>query len=153
MALLTLEDIDKQEASLGFSAFGADLAWSVGCRIRAHAADRQLKIAVEISLAEHVLFHAALPGATPDNTDWIRRKRNTVMRFRRSSLAMRLLCEAKGKSLAERYALPDRDFAASGGGVPIILAGTGCVGAAVVSGLPDVEDHALVVQALRAFRT
>lgn len=153
MAVLTLEDVDRQEASLGFPAFDADLAWKVGCWIRAQAAERQLKIAVEISVAEHVLFAAALPGATPDNAFWIRRKRNTVMRFRRSSLAMRLLCEFKGKSLAERYALADGDYAASGGGVPIILTGTGCIGAAVVSGLPDVEDHALVVQALQAFQS
>ncbi|BDA84423.1 hypothetical protein Sa4125_19650 [Aureimonas sp. SA4125] len=94
----------------------------------------------------------ALPGATPDNAEWIRRKRNTVMRFRRSSLAMRLLCEAKGQSLGERYGLADRDYVASGGGVPILLTGTGCIGAVVVSGLPDVEDHALVVSALRAFQ-
>ena len=152
MTELRLEDIASEEACLGFPAFDAQLAWRVGSWIRDRACDQNLPIAIEVSVAEHVLFHVALPGATPDNAEWIRRKRNTVMRFRRSSLAMRLLCEAKGKSLSERYGLPDRDYVASGGGVPIILTGTGCIGAVVVSGLPDVEDHALVVSALRAFQ-
>ncbi len=40
------------------------------------------------------------------------------------------------------------DFAAHGGGFPIILHGTGPVGSAIVSGLPQREDHALVVRAI-----
>ena len=35
-----------------------------------------------------------------------------------------------------------------GGGFPITLAGTGCIGAVTVSGLPQREDHSLVVEAL-----
>jgi uncharacterized protein (UPF0303 family) len=79
----------------------------------------------------------------------MRRKRNTVLRFQRSSLAMRLVCEAKGTTLADRYGLTPADYVASGGGVPINLHGTGCIGAVVVSGLPDVEDHRFVVDAMR----
>jgi uncharacterized protein (UPF0303 family) len=71
------------------------------------------------------------------------------MRFHQSSLSMRLLCEAKGKTLVERYGLAEADYVASGGGVPILIEGGACVGAVVVSGLPDVEDHRLVVEAMR----
>ena len=62
---------------------------------------------------------------------------------------MRLLCESKSVDFHTRYRLPREDFAASGGGVPIFVSGVGVVGAATVSGLPDVEDHQLVVAAMR----
>ena len=144
----TLEDLDAEALGLGFAAFDAEAAWRLGVRLHERAVADDLKIAIEISDAGHFRFFLSLPGATPDNAEWIRRKRNTVMRFHRSSLAMRLLCERKGTSLASRYGLAEADYVASGGGVPIVLDGTGCVGAIVVSGLPDVEDHRLVVDAM-----
>jgi len=44
----------------------------------------------------------------------------------------------------ERGADP-RDYATHGGGFPIFLVGTGCIGAITVSGLPERDDHMLVV--------
>lgn len=38
--------------------------------------------------------------------------------------------------------------AAHGGGFPLTLEGLGCIGAITVSGLPQVEDHDLIVDAL-----
>lgn len=145
-----LEDVALEESQLRWPAFDADTAWRLGSWIHDRAKRDSLVVAIEISLAGHVLFVSALPGTTPDNAEWIRRKRNTVMRFHRSSLAMRLLCEAKGVPLAQRYGLAEADYVASGGGVPILIEGTGCVGAVVVSGLPDVRDHRLVVEAMRS---
>jgi uncharacterized protein (UPF0303 family) len=40
------------------------------------------------------------------------------------------------------------DYAAHGGGFPIVLRGTGLIGTVVASGLPQREDHAMVVAAL-----
>jgi uncharacterized protein (UPF0303 family) len=94
-----------------------------------------------------------LPGATPDNIEWIRRKRAVVLRFHHSSLYMRLLCEGKGVTLSARYSLPEAEFVATGGAVPILVRNVGLVGVATVSGLPDVEDHQLVVSALRDTRS
>ncbi|WP_235919156.1 heme-degrading domain-containing protein [Aureimonas psammosilenae] len=145
----TLDELAAEMQDIVFAHFDTSTAWRLGCLIREKGDAGKLAIATEITLAGHLLFAAALPGATPDNTEWIRRKRNTVMRFHQSSLAMRLLCEAKGKSLAERYGLSETDYVASGGGVPILIRGGACVGAVVVSGLPDVEDHRLVVEAMR----
>ena len=42
-------------------------------------------------------------------------------------------------------------FAAHGGAFPILLRGTGCIGTVAVSGLPQLEDHRLVVETLKAF--
>jgi uncharacterized protein (UPF0303 family) len=44
-----------------------------------------------------------------------------------------------------RHGLLLADYAAHGGGFPVVLRGTGLVGTVVASGLPQREDHALVV--------
>ncbi len=63
---------------------------------------------------------------------------------------MRLEAERDGIDFNKRYRLPETDFVASGGGVPLILKGGTIIGTAAVSGLPNVEDHKLIVEALCA---
>lgn len=48
----------------------------------------------------------------------------------------------------ENRGLEARDFAAQGGSFPIFVKGVGCLGAITVSGLPQREDHELVVEVL-----
>ena len=43
-----------------------------------------------------------------------------------------------------------RTCSSHGGSFPLHVAGVGCVGAVTVSGLPQRDDHALVVEALAA---
>jgi uncharacterized protein (UPF0303 family) len=95
-----------------------------------------------------VLFTATTPGATPGQADWIRRKRNTVRRFARSSYAVGRQLELDGQTLEARHGLALADFAADGGGFPLLLEGTGMVGTIILSGLPQRDDHNLVVEAL-----
>jgi len=42
-------------------------------------------------------------------------------------------------------------YAAHGGAFPILVRGIGCIGTVAVSGLPQLEDHRLVVETLEAF--
>ena len=90
-----------------------------------------------------------MPGATPDNAEWIRRKRAVVQRFHHSSLYMSVEAEVKGRPFLQRYGLSEQEYAAAGGGFPIFVRETGCVGAVVVSGLPQLEDHRLVTEEIR----
>ncbi len=53
-----------------------------------------------------------------------------------------------GRSVLAEMGLDDRDVAAHGGSFPIIVDGIGVVGVATVSGLPQRQDHELVVEAL-----
>lgn len=146
----TMDELAAEQAGLVLASFDLDAAWQLGRRIRELAAERHLPIGIEVSHGASPAFFALMPGATPDNLDWVRRKRAVALRFHQSSLYMRLLCESKSVDFHERYRLPRVDFAASGGGVPILVRGVGVVGAAAVSGLPDVEDHQLVVSVLKS---
>jgi uncharacterized protein (UPF0303 family) len=145
------EDIRRialQEERLRFAQFGPGEAWEVGLALKAVAEAGKLPIVVDIRLTTMKLLSFALPGSAPDNFDWARRKRNVVFRFHRSSYAVGRSLALDGKSLADLGALPERDYAAHGGSVPIVLTGTGCVGAVTISGLPQRDDHRVVVEAM-----
>lgn len=148
MASADLDALDEEQAQLALVHFDYADAWRLGALMQEEAARRKLPVAIEICHGDAVVFFALMPGATSDNPDWTRRKRAVALRFHKSSLYMRLLCERHGWTFAERFRLPPNDFAASGGGVPITVRGVGVVGAASVSGLPDVDDHGLVITAL-----
>lgn len=148
----TLESLSEEQRTLALLQFDYATAWQLGAGIRAEAAAQRLPVAIEVSHGDTVVFFALLPGATPDNVDWTRRKRAVALRFHQSSLHMRLLCEQHGWEFAQRFRLSPKDFAASGGGLPIFVEGNSVVGSAAVSGLPDVEDHAMVARALRSIR-
>lgn len=141
-----------EHAELALPYFDEALAWRIGSYIQAHAASERLPIAVEVTKGGHRVFYCAMPGAMPDNADWIRKKRAVVERFLVSTLLMMRIAEESGQGLLEKFHLPDTDFVASGGGVAITLERSGCVGAVVVSGLTQFEDHDLGVAAIRAIK-
>lgn len=145
----SLDALLAEEQELQFPSFSADVAWTLGSHIYQRAKAASLPIAIEVSRNGQQLFFAALPGATPDNAEWIRRKRAVVQRFHHSSLYMSVEAEVKGRPFLQRYGLSEQEYAAAGGGFPIFVGETGCVGAVVVSGLPQLEDHRLVTEAIR----
>jgi uncharacterized protein (UPF0303 family) len=74
-----------------------------------------------------------------------------VDRYGRSSLRVGEQFRVDGGSFDADARLPTSDFAAHGGAFPILVRGTGCVGTVAVSGLPELEDHRLVVETLEVF--
>lgn len=140
--------LERQETLLRFSAFNADTAWQLGSLLRAKLVERGAGGSVEIELAGHVLFACATEGANPGQANWIRRKRNTVRHFARSTYAVGRRLERDGGTLETRNGLAEADHVAHGGGFPIFLQGTGMVGTVVLSGLPQRDDHNLVVEGL-----
>ena len=144
----TLDDLRAEEARLVLDRFDYAQAHRLGLRLCELATERKLPVAIEVTHGATPVFFALLPGATPDNVEWVRRKRAVALRFHRSSLFLRLECESKGVEFHARYGLAAADYVASGGSVPLVVSGVGVVGAATVSGLPDVEDHRLVASAL-----
>jgi uncharacterized protein (UPF0303 family) len=146
-----LKKIGLQEKRLQFKHFDAEVAWAIGTALKAEAEKRRVAVAIDIELAGHPLFSYAMPGTAPDNLDWIRRKRNVVMRYHHSSYAVGLKHEKAQTTLQGRSGLELRDYAPHGGCFPIFLAGTGCVGTITVSGLPQRDDHMLVVSVLQEY--
>jgi uncharacterized protein (UPF0303 family) len=110
-------------------------------------------VAVDVSRGDHQLFHAALAGSSPDNDAWLARKARTVRRFHTSSLHVGQLCRDAGRTLQEQFLLPESEYAAHGGAFPVTVVGVGVVGVVAVSGLPQLEDHALVVEVLQQVLT
>jgi uncharacterized protein (UPF0303 family) len=144
----TIESLTAEQERLALDDYSFDFVWEFGARMRAKAAARKGPVAIEIASGATVVFTTLLPGASPDNLSWTARKRAVALRFQKSSLFMRLQAEARPYDFHQRFRLPNTDFAASGGGIPLILKGGATVGTVGVSGLPDVEDHALAATTL-----
>lgn len=143
-------DVDlllAQEARLRFESFGLETAWELGTRLRARAAARGQAVLIEVRLDGRPVFLSAMPGTGASNADWARRKANTVELTDQSTYRAGQTPSDEG-TLHERMGLPLRDYAVAGGGFPILLASGIRLGAVIVSGLPQREDHKLIVEVL-----
>jgi uncharacterized protein (UPF0303 family) len=145
-----LARIQSQEEQLQFSAFDEETAWRLGSHLRILAVERALRIVIDVRRFGQVLFYSALPGTTPDNAEWIRRKSNVTARFHRCSYAIGLEMEEKQSNLFDRYGLPVADYVSHGGSFPLRAHPAGVIGSVTVSGLPQRADHELAVEALCA---
>ncbi|MDQ2710711.1 MAG: heme-degrading domain-containing protein [Acidobacteriota bacterium] len=143
-----LAAIARQEKELQFEVFREEEAWILGCHFREICVDKKFPVVIQIHRAGQPLFFSALPGSTPDNVDWARRKANTVARFHRSSYGMGLELQQKNATLMDKFGLHLSEYAAHGGSFPLIVAGAGAIGSITVSGLPQRQDHELVVEVL-----
>ncbi|KAJ5550561.1 hypothetical protein N7535_001496 [Penicillium sp. DV-2018c] len=161
-----------------FEDFTSETAWSLGNALRNRILslpENQRKPAlISIALTGgnplHIVFQAATErGTIPDNENWVRRKRNTVLRWGLSSWAMRqkmISGLAPGASadqieaaFVKKYAVPTAtggavadEYAIHGGGYPVRVKGVdGVVAVVVVSGLKQEDDHQVVAETIREF--
>jgi uncharacterized protein (UPF0303 family) len=141
-----------QEQALTLPHFDAATAWTLGVRLHDLAIARNHVLVIDIrrfGSPSQPLFYTALPGTTPDNARWARRKANVVARYHRSSYAIGLRLESQGQTITQRAALPAARYATVGGSFPIAVpAAGGVLGAITLSGLPSRSDHELAVEAL-----
>ena len=101
-----LARIALQEQELQFPRFDEETAWNLGVHLRELAVARNHKIVIDVRRYGQPLFYTALPGTTPDNVEWVRRKSNLSFRFHRSSYAIGLEMEEKQSNIHDRYGLP-----------------------------------------------
>ncbi|KAJ5721559.1 uncharacterized protein N7483_009493 [Penicillium malachiteum] len=163
-----------------FQSFTASTAWTLGTALRTRILSlpegtrKPALISIALATATsggtplHVVFQAVTESGTiPDNENWVRRKRNTVLRWGVSSWAMRqkvisglgasasanevesafvkkfALASANGGAVADEYAI-------HGGGYPIRVRGVdGVVAVVVVSGLKQEDDHQVVADTIK----
>ena len=112
---------------------------------------RNLPIAVEVRVGDWIVYHASLPGSTPENDWWIGRKARVVKLKKHSSMFERVLAEEQGIDWHKENNLLDETHAIHGGGLPLITKDDGFVGVLIISGLPQVDDHLLGVKVLTEF--
>ena len=141
----------KQEEDIQFSSFSNETAMKIGMMLFEEAKKNGKSVTIDINRNGQCLFHYAMEGTSPDNDQWIRRKNNTVNRFGHSSFYIGTKLNSEGKTLLEAYEISTDNFAAHGGAFPLIIKGTGIIGTITVSGLPQKEDHELVVNVLTAY--
>jgi uncharacterized protein (UPF0303 family) len=144
---MTLAELEAEAARLILPRFDEDTALRLG-QILVDLA-KGLPVVINIRNAQRTFFHAALPGAQANNDNWARRKSNTVLMMGRASMAVGLKNAARGTTLT-RDGLAEADYADHGGAVPIIVAGVGMVAIATASGLPQEDDHRLVINGIEA---
>lgn len=146
-----LAQLAEQEERLQFTKFDNETALALGQHLLAAARDRGLPVTISVRRNGQRLFHAALPGTSPDNDAWIERKSRVVDRYGHSSFLVGTQFRAKGGSFEEHSRLDPDEYAAHGGVFPVIVRGVGPIGTVGVSGLPQAEDHAFVVEQLETF--
>jgi uncharacterized protein (UPF0303 family) len=143
-----IETIKKQEARLVFLDFDEAVAFKIGSAIRDRALKDKLPIIVDIRTFDRPLFYAAMPGSNASNPDWARRKINVVKRFLKSTYRLVLEQQRPDRSFKPGEGLDIADYVLAGGGFPVTVKGAGVIGVIAVSGLPEREDHGVVVEAI-----
>lgn len=140
--------ITEQEQTLRFASFNEADAWALGAQMKSAAEAKSLPLVIDIRIGQRQMFFAALPGTTSDNSDWVRRKANSVLRFHKSTYRLNREAERSGQPFGESRGIDLMDYINAGGGFPIHIVGTGVVGVVTVSGIPQRDDHGFVVEQL-----
>jgi uncharacterized protein (UPF0303 family) len=143
--------IEHQEAVLRFKKFDEADAWALGAQMRESAAARKLTLVINIHLGNRQMFYACMPGTSPDNETWVKRKINSVMRFHKSSYRLGRETAAKGGGFDASRGIDLSEYTNAGGSFPIHIIGTGVVGTITVSGIPQRDDHGFVVEAIATY--
>ena len=144
-------ELETQQERLRCESFDHNHAWAVGNRLIELAAQRDLSVTVDITIGEQQVFHAARPGTDADNDWWIARKIRSVKKFGDSSFLLGRRHAAAGTDFNKVTGLDFSDYVAHGGCFPIRTRSGEFVGTVTVSGLPQADDHALVVEVLSEF--
>jgi uncharacterized protein (UPF0303 family) len=145
---LTSAEVAAQEAALTLHSFTLADALRLGAIAQAHAEAGALPIIIQVRHGRRIAFMIAMPGSKSDSENWIRRKAAVVEKLETSTLFQKLRYLERGTTFNESTGLDELEYAAHGGGMPISVANVGIVGGIYASGLPDAEDHALLVTCL-----
>ena len=128
--------------------FSNDIGLKLVLKIINLARDRNQKIAVEICRINHSIFLYVDDSLPADKHNWLRRKANVAKHFEESSLSVKNDLKNGNMTLSETFQLSDKDYLAKGGSIPLFVENAGMIATVTVSGLTDVEDHQIIIDAL-----
>ena len=141
----------EEQIKLTLPALTVTGALEIGEIAKFFGQDSSLPIAVEVRVGDWIVYHASLPGSSPENDWWIGRKARVVKLKQHSTLFERVLAQERGIDWHKENNLLEETHAIHGGGLPLITKSDGFVGALLISGLPHVEDHLFGVKVLTEF--
>ena len=146
-----LDELAAQEAELVLPRLTNDDAIALGLALLDAARADALPVVVDVRRGDQVLFHAGLAGTAATNDAWVERKVRVVRLVGTSSLRAGAEAAAGGSTFEERQRVDPLLFAAHGGAFPSWCAARGWSASRPSRGLPQLEDHRLVVRVLRQF--
>ena len=123
----------------------------IGEAMRKEALKNNWPIVIDIRQGETPLYSVMLPGATAENFDWARRKRNLTHLTQKDTWQLAQL-RAEGKDPIVELGLDEKDYASHGGCIPVFVNGE-IAATVTVSGLPQKDDHDLALKHLEALRS
>ncbi|GAA6005361.1 hypothetical protein JCM10207_002952 [Rhodosporidiobolus poonsookiae] len=133
---------------LSFLSFTSNDAFELGSRIRAtiaaHPSGRAALVDIVTASGQRLFFATSGEGTQPDNAEWARRKRASVLRWGKSTASLNV--KWPGGAVPSAYGINEADYACHGGGFPIRVKGVEpIIGTIVVSGLAQEDDHQVIV--------
>ena len=147
----TSEGLALEAATLQLTSLTQAEALEIGAIAQEIGLDRRLAIAIDVRMKDWIVFHASLPGSTPDNDLWIARKARVVNATGNSTMYERVLAEEQGIDWYAVKGLSEELHAIHGGALPLNVVGLGLMGMLIISGLPQVEDHLLGVEIITEY--
>lgn len=146
-----ITELQRHEEELVFASFTYADAWRLGSLLAERGLAAGHAIGIDIRRPGLILFRAALPGATADQEEWIRRKSASAFRFESSTALLHARFTAAGADKTLEGSLNPAEYSMSGGAFPIRVFGAGVVAVITVSGLASDDDHQLVVDAITEY--
>jgi uncharacterized protein (UPF0303 family) len=147
----TSSELLREEKLLVLPNFDLNIALEIGTIAKTFGLERRFPIAVEVRLADWVVYHASLPGSKVENDLWISRKARVVKLKHHSTLYERVRSDESSEDWFAVNNLNEEDYAIHGGGLPLITKHSGFVGTLLISGLTQVEDHLFGVEVLTEY--
>ena len=149
--ILTSSQLLQEEHLLMLPKLDVADAMEIGEIAKSFGTQRSLPIAIEVRIGDWIIYHASFPRSTAENQWWIDRKARVVLLKHHSTIYERVSAEERGVDWHKENNLLDETHAIHGGGLPLITKNEGFVGALLISGLPQVQDHLLGVEVLTEF--
>ena len=147
----TSSQLISEEQILTLPSLDLAGALEIGEIAKSLAILRKSPLAIQVRLGDWIIYHASLPGSTPENDWWMSRKARVVMFKHHSTMYERVNAEERGVDWHKENHLLDETHAIHGGGLPLITKNEGFIGMLLISGLPQIEDHLLGVEVLTEF--
>ncbi|MCR5357764.1 MAG: heme-binding protein [Lachnospiraceae bacterium] len=149
-----IREIDKrcieEEAKYRFDSFSQTEALKLGSFIYEKSKEFPKPVAIEIRINHMLVFCFYPDGTNENNRLWLSAKAKTVDMTQKSSLRFWTNVQLSGSSPKSKR-MPESEYACCGGGFPLAVKNIGVIGTICVSGLPHMEDHKLIVDALEEY--